>query len=417
MWVDWRRKKLRFNHKGQRIQLTSVKDCTTTCLKLQPKKLKGLLRKNGIAQIVQLSLMTDPASATTTPEQVQHLVVENANLFKLPTDMPPQRALDHHTPLVPGVQPVNVKPYIYSPTQKDEIERQVKEMLSNGVIQPSTSPFSSPVLLVKKKDGSWRFCIDYRQLNSITVKNKYPLPIVDELLDELKGACWFSKLDMRSGYHQIRVVPEDIHKTTFKTHHGHWEFKVMPFGLTNAPTTFQENMNTIFAPLLRKFVLVFVDDILIYSPSLETHLSHLQDVFNILREHNFLLKMSKCSFAQQSLEYLGHVISAAGVATDPAKITAIQEWPTPTDLKQLRGFLGLSGYYRKFIRHYGLLSRPLIDLLRKHNPFCWTPQHQLCFDNLKQALVSAPILALLDFSKGFTIETDASAKGIGVVLM
>jgi hypothetical protein len=176
-------------------------------------------------------------------------------------------------------------------------------------------------------------------------------------------------------------------------------------------------MNTIFAPLLRKFVLVFVDDILIYSPSLETHLSHLQEVFNILREHNFLLKMSKCSFAQQSLEYLGHVISAAGVATDPTKIKAVQEWPTPTDLKQLRGFLGLSGYYRKFIRHYGLLSSPLTDLLKKHNPFCWTPQHQMCFDNLKQALVSAPVLALPDFSKGFTIETDASAKGIGAVLM
>jgi len=193
--------------------------------------------------------------------------------------------------------------------QKDEIERQIKEMLENGIIKPSHSPFASPVILVKKKDGSWRFCVDYRHLNNITVKNKYPLPMVDELLDELHGAAWLTKLDMRSGYHQISMVPTDEAKTAFKTHHGHGEFRVMPFELTNAPATFQALMNTIFQPLLRQCILVFVDDILIYSKTLSEHLEHLTQVFSILQEHQLYLKMSKCSFAQKCLEYLGHIIS------------------------------------------------------------------------------------------------------------
>lgn len=309
-----------------------------------------------------------------------------------------------------------MKPYRYSPTQKDEIERQIKHMLLNGIIRPSQSPFASPVILVKKKDGSWRFCVDYRQLNNHTVKNKYPLPVVDELLDELHGAAWFTKLNVRSGYHQIRLRLEDEHKTAFKTHNGHWEFRVMPFGLTNAPATFQALMNTIFQPLLRHCVLVFVDDILIYSKTLEDHLHHLQQVFTILKHHKLYLKKSKCSFAQSSLEYLGHIISAQGVATDPHKTQAIATWPTPVDAKQLRSFLGLLGYYRKFIKNYGAISRPLTDLLKKHTLFHWNKDLQNSFDALKQALVSAPVLALPDFSKGFTIETDASSIGIGAVL-
>lgn len=202
------------------------------------------------------------------PPQVQEVVQKFQHLFQEPTELPPLREYDHHIPLVPGAHPVNVRPYRYSPQQKSEIEAQVATMLRHGVIAHSTSSFASPVLLVKKKDGTWRFCIDYRHLNNITVKNKHPLPIVDELLEELAGACWFTKLDFRAGYHQIRVAPEDEFKTAFRTHHGLYEFRVMPFGLTNAPATFQSIMNQIFASLLRKHVLVFMDDVLIYSKSL-----------------------------------------------------------------------------------------------------------------------------------------------------
>jgi hypothetical protein len=187
------------------------------------------------------------------------------------------------------------------------------------------------VLLVKKKDSSWRFCVDYRHLNALTVKNKYPMPVVDELLDELHGACWFTKLDLHSGYHQIRVA--DIQKIAFKTHDGHWEFKVMPFGLTNAPVTFQALMNTIFAPMLRKFVLVFMDDILVYSHSLEDHKQHLTEVFKLLQDNQLYVKQSKCSFARPQLEYLGHIIGVHVVATDLEKIATVQNWPTPTSVK------------------------------------------------------------------------------------
>ncbi|XP_042054806.1 uncharacterized protein LOC121799484 [Salvia splendens] len=293
------------------------------------------------------------------PSSIQLFLEDQKAIFAEPTSLPPLRSHNHKITLVPGSSPVNSRPYKHSAIQKSIIEKQVADLLKQGFIRPSSSPFSSPVVLVKKKDGTWRMCVDYRQLNKITIKDKYPIPLIDELLDELKGATVFSKIDLRAGYHQIRMEAEDIPKTAFRTHDGHYEFAVMPFGLTNAPTTFQSLMNDVFRLFLRKFVLVFFDDILIYSTDMETHLIHLKLV-----------------------EYLGHIIYVESVSTDPKKLEAMKDWPTPTDVSKLRGFLGLTGYYRKFIKGYGIICRPLTDLLKK-DAFCWNAEAEAAFVALK----------------------------------
>jgi hypothetical protein len=231
--------------------------------------------------------------------------------------------------LLPGTDLIVVWPYRYPQLLKDEIEQQCSAMLAQGLIRPSTSPFSAPVLLVKKKDGTWRFCVDYRALNAKTVKDKFPILVVEELLDLLNGVCYFTKLDLRSGYHQVRMHPEDVAKTAFRTHHSHFEFMVMAFGLTNAPPTFQALMNGVLHDYLRRFVLVFFDDILIYSSSWSEHLQHVRVVLTTLRQHRLAVKQSKCVFGSRSVVYLGHVVSASGVAMDPAKVEAVQVWPTP----------------------------------------------------------------------------------------
>lgn len=243
------------------------------------------------------------------PAAISSVIQQFSNVFVEPTTLPPRRNHDHHILLKANANPVSIRPYRYRFFQKNEIEKQVNDMLHNGLIQPSHSPFSSLVLLVKKKDRSWRFCINYRELNNMTIKDKFSIPLADDLMDELCGSSIYSKVDLKSGYHQIRMGEGDIYKTAFRTHLWHYEFRVMPFGLTSAPTTFQSLMNHVFKPYLRKFVLVFFDDILVNSSSINIHIIHLRKVLEILREKQLCDKLSKCSFGQPKVDYLGHIIS------------------------------------------------------------------------------------------------------------
>ncbi|XP_061968341.1 uncharacterized protein LOC133691764 [Populus nigra] len=345
------------------------------------KEFHGLQGNGFFLQIIPSHSIIDSSSH---PPELKALLSEFSQVFEEPTGLPPQRAKDHHIPLQPNSSPVSVRPYRYPYYQKTEIEKMVQDLLKYELIRPSNSPFSSPVLLVKKANGAWRFCVDYRALNEITIKDKYPIPVIDELLDELHGSRYYSKLDLRSGYHQIRVRDDDIPKTAFRTHEGHYEFVVMPFGLTNAPATFQSLMNDLFRPHLRKFILVFFDDILVYSKSWEDHLTHLHTILKILADNTLFAKESKCRFGVTQVDYMGHVISNQGVSVDPTKIQAVVEWPTPTTAKGVRGFLGLAGYYRKFIRHFGGIAAPLTRLLTKDG-FQWSAETDLAFQRLKEA--------------------------------
>ena len=281
------------------------------------------------------------------------------------SSLPPNREVEFTIDLIPGTEPISIPPYRMAPAKLRELKAQLEELLSKGFIRPSISPWGAPVLFVKKKDGSLRLCIDYRQLNRVTIRNQYPLPRIDELFDRLQGSRVYSKIDLRSGYHQLRVQESDVPKTAFRTRYGHYEFLVMLFVLTNAPVTFMDLINRVFQPYLDRFVIVFIDDILVYLGSSEEHSEHLRIVLQTLRERQLYTKLSKCQFWLDKVTFLGHVISVEGVSVDPNKIEAVVNWNPPKNVSEVRSFLGLAGYYRKFVEGFSKIASPLTKLTRK----------------------------------------------------
>jgi hypothetical protein len=269
----------------------------------------------------------------------------------------------------------------------------VQELCNAGIIHPSTSPYSSPMVMVLKKEGFWRMCPEFRALNKLSIKEKFPIPVIDDLLDELSGAHFFTKLDLCSGYHQICMKEEDIPKTSFRTHEGHYEFLVILFGFCNALSTFQSLMNHVLHPFLNHFVLFFFHYILIYRKNWTYHIRHVDRVLHILSHHQCFLKQYKCSFGASKVEYLGDIVGKDIVRVDPKNIESMQDRIHPKTLKILHGFLGLTGYYRKFVKNYGKIATPLTTLLRK-NSFTWTPATAQAFQTLKMAMCTTPVLVI-----------------------
>ncbi|MEL7426754.1 MAG: RNase H-like domain-containing protein [Bacteroidota bacterium] len=329
--------------------------------------------------------------------------------------------LGHTTVLEHQIDTGNAQPIRQYPRRlpfafREEAKDQVQEMLKQGVIQPSSSPWASPIVLVKKKDGKYRFCIDYRKLNSVTKKDAHPLPRVDDLLDALQGSCMFSTLDLRSGYWQVSVAPEDREKTAFVTPDGLWEFCRLPFGVSNGCATFQRAIEIVLSGLTYDTCLCYFDDVIIPSSNLQEHCARLATVLSRFRLHNLRVKASKCSFGASKVLFLGHIVSAQGVHTDPKKIESVSSLCPPNSVDQVRSFLGLAGYYRKFIPNFASLSAPLVALTKKGSKFLWSTEHAASFQTLKQLLCDAPILAYPDFRQPFVLQTDASDHGLGAVL-
>jgi hypothetical protein len=425
--IDWA-------HRTLTIRAAAAKGVAGATLRLvNAKELKRSVRKSEVDCIFVLREVQPRNASTTAPEQpegsaaeaekvgseTRSLLAEYADCFPpdLPKRLPPSRDVDHRIEVVPGSVPPSMAMYRMSPTELDELKRQIDDLESKHVLRPSKSPFGAPVLLTKKKDGTWRFCVDYRALNAITIKNKYPLPRVDELFDRLHGARYFSKLDLRSGYWQIRVREEDVPKTAFRSRYGSYEWLVLPMGLTNAPATFMHLMNQIFREHLDRFVIVFLDDVLVYSRTLAEHRRHVRLVLDVLRKHQLYAKESKCEFFRDHVDFLGHRVDRDGVHMMEDKVRAIRDWPVPTSIEEVRSFLGMVGYYRKFIADFSHLAAPMTQLLKKGTRFEWGSEQERAFRRLIDATTTAPTLVLPDPQLPYVITADACGFGVGASLM
>jgi hypothetical protein len=366
-----------------------------------------------------------PATAETMVNQLEEkslehirIVCEYPDVFpeELPS-MPPDRDIEFSIELLPGTTPISKRAYRMDVKDLIELKKQIEKLLEKSFIRPSSSPWGAPDKFVNKKDGSRRMCVDYRSLNELTIKNKYPLPRIEDLFDQMRGATVFSKIDLRSSYHQLKIRTEDTPKTAFTTRYGLYEFLIMSFGLTNAPTYFMNLMNKVFMEYLDQFVVVFIDDILVYSQNEEAHEEHLRLVLQKLRNNQLYAKISKCDFWLKEVAFLGHIIMNGGIKVDPGKISEILNWKQPTNVSKIRSFLGLGGYYRRFIEGFSKIVKPLTSLLEKGKEFKWDEACQKCFEELKERLTTAPVLIMPHIHTGFDVYCDASHLGFGYVLM
>ena len=421
--------------KGKRIVLKPMSAQAIRSMSAKPKKkpnvtllvnereVERVIEQGEIVYVLMAKEITKTGDKGVGPigglcKPISGLLQEFADVFPedLPPGLPPIRGIEHQIDLIPGAPLPNKASYRCNPEETKELQRQVDELMERGYVRESLSPCAVPVLLVPKKEGTWRMCIDSRAVNNITIKYRFPIPRLDDMLDELHGSVVFSKIDLRSGYHQIRMREGDEWKTAFKTKHGLFEWTVMPFGLTNAPSTFMRLMNEVLKAFIGRFVVVYLDDILVYSKSEEEHVGHLRRVFETLRAQRLYGKLEKCSFMVEKVIFLGYVVSSEGVAVDETKIEAVKSWPTPKTITEVRSFHGLASFYRRFIKDFSTITSPMTECMKKGN-FLWNGAAQKAFESIKEKLCSTPILALPDFSQPFEVECDASGVGIGAVLI
>ncbi|GJR42478.1 putative nucleotidyltransferase, ribonuclease H [Tanacetum coccineum] len=400
--------------------VSTKRDAKSGAKTLSAMKFKKGFNKSEPCYLAVTRLETDEGlSKVEVPKVIERVLDEFKDVMpkELPKKLPPRREVDRTIELEPSSKPPAKAPYRMPPTKLEELRKQLKELIDKGYIRPLKASYGASVLFQRKKDGSLQMCIDYRALNKVTIKNKYPIPLVADLFDQLGKERYFTKLDLRSGYYQVRIAEGDEAKTTCVTRYGSYEFLVMPFGLTNAPATFCTLMNKLFHPFLDKFVVAYLDDIVVYSHTLEEHVLHLKHVFQVLRDNELYLKLEKCSFAQDEVEFLGHKIKDGGLMMDGAKIKAIQDWEPPTKVTELRSFLGLVNYYHRFIMGYSAIASPLTDLLKKNKAWMWDEECQAAFESLNKAVMEVPVLRLPDVTMPFELHTDSSDFAIGGVLM
>jgi hypothetical protein len=381
-----------------------------------------LTKKDGTSVEFVAMVQSDQESMLNQTKAIalKDIKVVREYLDVFPTElpgMPPDRDIEFLIELLPGTPPIAKRPYRMPINELVELKKQIVELQAKGFIRPSSSPWGAPVLFVEKKDGTQRMCVDYQSLNEVTIKNKYPLPRIEDLFDLMKGASIFSKIDLRSGYHQLKIRESDIPNTAFRTQYGLYEYTVMYFGLTNALAYFIYLMNKVFMEYLDRFIVVFIDDILIFSKTMEEHEEHLRLVLEKLRSNQLYAKFSKCEFWLTEVTFLGHVISTGGVSVDPGMVKDVLNWMSPTTISEIQSFLGLAGYYRRFIRDFSKIAKPMTKLLEKNKAFEWTKECQTSFKELRKRLTSAPVLILPDLTKKFDIYCDTSCQGLGCVLM